>query len=62
MAVYDLAGRLVKGHHSRPKDVIDYVVFERSLSATDTQWRISGKIPPQIPPNSKTINSNEKSK
>ena len=48
MAVYDFAGRLVRGHPSKPKDVIDYVVFERSLSATDAQWRICAKIPPQI--------------
>ncbi|XP_011405308.2 PREDICTED: 39S ribosomal protein L45, mitochondrial-like [Amphimedon queenslandica] len=60
MAVYDLAGRLVKGHHSRPKNVIDYVVFERSLSATNARWRICGKMPPQIRPNSETINSNVK--
>lgn len=48
MAVYNFAGQLLKGHPTTPKSVIDYIVFERSLVAHDTKWRICGKLPPQL--------------
>ena len=49
LAVFDMAGRLLRGHPSKPRKVIDYVVFERPLSLHDAHWRICGKLPPQIP-------------
>ena len=49
LAVYNFAGKLLKGHPSKTKNVIDYIVFERSLVSHDTTWKICGKLPPQIP-------------
>ncbi|KAL5509048.1 hypothetical protein EMCRGX_G004329 [Ephydatia muelleri] len=49
LAVYDTAGRLLRGDEKRPKDVIDYVVFERNLSRPHPSWRIATKLPPQLP-------------
>lgn len=46
-----MAGRLLRGNPSKPKNVIDYVVFERPLSSLDARWRICGKLPPQLPIN-----------
>ena len=48
-AVYDSAGSLIRGHPTKPKDVIDYVVLERSLSKEHPGWRIAAKLPPQLP-------------
>ena len=44
-----MSGQLLFGHKTVPKDVIDYVVFERSLRNHDSQWRICAKLPPQKP-------------
>lgn len=50
MALYDSASRLVRGHPTVPKAVIDYVVFERNLTTlSGSSWRIAGKLPPQQP-------------
>ena len=49
MAVYDSASRLVRGHPTTPKAVIDYVVLERNLTLGDASWRIAGKLPPPPP-------------
>lgn len=49
MAVYDTTGRLIRGHPSLSKKVIDYVVFERPLTTANAQWRICAKLPPQKP-------------
>ena len=46
MAVYDSASRLVRGHPTTPKAVIDYIVLERNLTLDDASWRIAGKLPP----------------
>lgn len=51
MAVYSSAGDLLRGHPSRPKPVIDYIVMERRLENVERGlgWRIAGKLPPQLP-------------
>ena len=54
MAVHDYAGRLVQGDPNEPRNVIDYVAFERYLTPekgklTKSSWRICGKLPPQVP-------------
>lgn len=49
LALYNTAGKLLRGHASRAKKVIDYVVFERHLMKPESRWRIAGKLPPQRP-------------
>ena len=49
LALYDSARRLVRGHPSKPKAVIDYIVLERNLTLDEASWRIAGKLPPQQP-------------
>lgn len=49
LALYDSANRVVRGHPTRSKPVIDYVVLERNLSSNESSWRIAGKLPPQQP-------------
>lgn len=46
-AVHDTAGRLVRGDPTKPRNVIDYIVFERHLTDEQSQWRICAKLPPQ---------------
>ncbi len=47
MSVSTLSGQLLFGNKSVPKNVIDYLVFERSLTKHDSTWKICGKIAPQ---------------
>lgn len=48
MAVYNHRGEVVKGDPQTPKEIIDYVVFERHLVEPEkTSWRIAAKLPPQ---------------
>jgi len=49
LALYNSVGTLTKGHPTRPRDVIDYVVFERLLAKPQSRWRIATKLPPQLP-------------
>ena len=49
LAVYNTLGNVIRGHPTKLTDVIDYVVFERPLTKTDSQWRIAAKLPPQRP-------------
>lgn len=46
MALYDRFGRLMLGSPSVPKDVLDFVIFEKHLSDTYGKWRVHGKIIP----------------
>lgn len=46
MAVYDKAGRLLRGHPAAPRDVVDYVVLERHIVNPKSTWRVAGKLPP----------------
>ena len=49
LALYDSANRVVGGHPTRSKPVVDYIVLERNLSSNESSWRIAGKLPPQQP-------------
>ncbi|XP_038077541.1 39S ribosomal protein L45, mitochondrial-like isoform X1 [Patiria miniata] len=46
LAIYDRFGRIMLGSEDIPKDVLDYVVFEKHLSGLYGSWRIHGKIIP----------------
>jgi len=47
LAIYDRFGRLMLGSEDIPKDVLEYVVFEKHLSGMYGSWRIHGKITPE---------------
>ncbi|CAF4230695.1 unnamed protein product [Rotaria socialis] len=50
-AIYDRFGRLMFGNETLPKDVLEYVVFERILTNPYSQWRVHSKILPSwLPP------------
>ncbi|NWI88725.1 RM45 protein, partial [Pitta sordida] len=46
LAIYDRFGRLMYGGEEVPKDVLEYVVFERYLVNPYGSWRMHGKIVP----------------
>lgn len=49
--MYDRFGRLLHGSEALPKDVLEYVVFEKHLSNKYGRWRIHDKIIPDwMPP------------
>ncbi|KAF6299130.1 mitochondrial ribosomal protein L45 [Rhinolophus ferrumequinum] len=51
LAIYDRFGRLMYGQEDVPKDVLEYVVFEKHLTNPYSNWRMHGKIiPPWAPP------------
>ncbi|NXK43157.1 RM45 protein, partial [Piprites chloris] len=50
LAIYDRFGRLMYGGEQVPKDVLEYVVFERYLVNPYGSWRMHGKIVPQWAP------------
>ncbi|XP_044300541.1 39S ribosomal protein L45, mitochondrial isoform X2 [Varanus komodoensis] len=50
LAIYDRFGRLMYGGEQIPKDVLEYVVFERQLVNRYAQWRLHGKIVPAWAP------------
>eukprot|EP00070_Physeter_catodon_P047015 XP_028353909.1 39S ribosomal protein L45, mitochondrial [Physeter catodon] len=51
LAIYDRFGRLMYGQEDVPKDVLEYVVFEKHLVNPYGSWRMHGKIiPPWAPP------------
>ncbi|NXG39470.1 RM45 protein, partial [Dromaius novaehollandiae] len=50
LAIYDRFGRLMYGGEQVPKDVLEYVVFERHLVNPYGAWRMHGKIVPQWAP------------
>lgn len=45
--MYDQYDRLLTGNENRFKQPIEYVVFEKHLTNTNSPWRISGKILPE---------------
>lgn len=54
LAVYDRFGRLAFGSDKVPKDVLEYLVFEKHLSNIYGSWRLHDKIeaawaPPKTP-------------
>ncbi|NXE99757.1 RM45 protein, partial [Menura novaehollandiae] len=50
LAIYDRFGRLMYGGEEIPKDVLEYVVFERYLVNPYGSWRMHGKIIPEWAP------------
>ncbi|KAL4612820.1 39S ribosomal protein L45, mitochondrial [Arapaima gigas] len=50
VAVYDRFGRLMLGDENEPRDVLEYVVFERHLKNPYGCWRLHGKIIPDWAP------------
>ncbi|NXM42131.1 RM45 protein, partial [Gymnorhina tibicen] len=50
LAIYDRFGRLMYGGEEIPKDVLEYVVFERYLVNPHGTWRMHGKIVPEWAP------------
>ncbi|XP_068834292.1 large ribosomal subunit protein mL45 isoform X2 [Capricornis sumatraensis] len=51
LAIYDRFGRLMYGQEDVPRDVLEYVVFEKHLANPYGSWRMHGKIiPPWAPP------------
>uniref|UniRef100_A0A8D0HG63 Large ribosomal subunit protein mL45 n=1 Tax=Sphenodon punctatus TaxID=8508 RepID=A0A8D0HG63_SPHPU len=50
LAIYDRFGRLMYGGEEVPKDVLEYVVFERQLPNPYGAWRLHGKIVPAWAP------------
>ncbi|KAG8140072.1 putative 39S ribosomal protein [Naja naja] len=50
LAIYDQFGRLMYGSEQIPKDVLEYVVFERHLLHRTGQWRLHDKIVPSWAP------------
>ncbi|KAM6163179.1 large ribosomal subunit protein mL45 isoform 1-T1 [Rhynchocyon petersi] len=50
LAIYDRFGRLMYGQEDVPKDVLEYVVFEKHLTNPYGSWRMHGKIVPQWAP------------
>lgn len=50
LAVYDRFGRLFHGSETIPKDVLEYVVFEKHLSNEYGTWRVHDKIIPNWMP------------
>jgi len=47
LAVYDQFGRLMFGDELVPRDVLEYVVYEKHLADLYGRWRLHGKIPLQ---------------
>lgn len=51
LAIYDRFGRLMHGSELLPKDVLEYVVFEKHLANEYGTWRLHAKIIPDwLPP------------
>ena len=46
LALYDQYGRLMYGDAQKPRDVLEFVVFERHLANEYGKWRVHGKIKP----------------
>ncbi|XP_074117420.1 large ribosomal subunit protein mL45 [Sminthopsis crassicaudata] len=55
LAIYDRYGRLMYGQEDMPKDVLEYVVFERHLTNPYGAWRMHGKIVPAWAPSKEPI-------
>ncbi|MXQ93158.1 hypothetical protein E5288_WYG003520 [Bos mutus] len=49
LAIYDRFGRLMYGQEDVPRDVLEYVVFEKHLANPYGSWRMHGKITVMIP-------------
>ncbi|CAF0733885.1 unnamed protein product [Didymodactylos carnosus] len=60
-AIYDRFGRLMFGSETLPKDVLEYVVFEKLLTNPYGIWRVHSKITPNwLPPSDPLLYTFEK--
>uniref|UniRef100_A0A2I3RZR6 Large ribosomal subunit protein mL45 n=2 Tax=Pan TaxID=9596 RepID=A0A2I3RZR6_PANTR len=50
LAICDWFGRLMYGQEDVPKNVLEYVVFEKHLTNPYGSWRMHGKIVPPWAP------------
>ncbi len=50
MSVYDRFGRLAFGSSTLPKDILEFIVFERLLTSPYGRWRMHDKIVPSWAP------------
>lgn len=55
MAIYDRFGRLALGSETLPKNVLEYVVFERHITSPYGSWRLHDKIIPSWAPPKETV-------
>ncbi|CAK7291390.1 39S ribosomal protein L45, mitochondrial [Vulpes lagopus] len=55
LAIYDRFGRLMYGQEDVPRDVLEYVVFEKHLVNPYGSWRMHGKITPPWAPHKQPI-------
>ncbi|KRY93274.1 putative 39S ribosomal protein L45, mitochondrial [Trichinella pseudospiralis] len=46
LAIYDQFGRLYMGNETVPRDVLEYIIYEKHLSNLYGKWRLHGKIRP----------------
>lgn len=46
VASYGKTGELIGGNPDQPKEVIEYIVFERFLTSLSSDWRICAKVSP----------------
>ena len=45
LSIYDRFGRFMHGSAEEPRNVLEYVVFERHLANPYSTWRIHAKLP-----------------
>lgn len=57
LSIYDRFGRLMSGSDTVPKDVLEYIVFEKHMSNEYGVWRLHAKIIPTWMPIQKTLKS-----
>lgn len=55
LSIYDRFGRLMSGSDVIPKDVLEYIVFEKHISNEYGKWRLHAKIIPPWMPIQKTL-------
>lgn len=48
--MYDRFGRLAFGSDTLPKDVLEYVIFEKHLTSQYASWRLHDKVVPSWSP------------
>jgi predicted lipid-binding transport protein (Tim44 family) len=45
MAIYTKKGQAIAGHPNKTQDILEYIVFERTIGGDNTNdWRIYGRV------------------
>ena len=47
LAVYDRFGHLILGSEDKPRDTVEYVVFENHIATFDGKWKLHDKVYPR---------------